>query len=86
MRARLARLQPKTETYRSYKNFTESLFLEDIQNTDCDCDSDDPNIFYESLVITNKGGLNNNNITLINNNSIITDEKELVSLFNDNYI
>ena len=36
--------------------------------------------------ITNKGGLNNNNITLINNNSIITDEKELKSLFNNNYI
>ena len=36
--------------------------------------------------ITNKNGLSNNNITLIHNNSVITDDKELTSLFNDHYI
>ena len=50
MRAHLVRLQPKMVTYRSYKRFTESLFLKDIQNTNFDCDSEYPNIFYESLV------------------------------------
>ena len=50
MRAHLVRLQPKRIMYRSYKNFNESLFLEDIQNTGFYCDSEDPNMFYESLV------------------------------------
>ena len=38
MGAHLVRLQPKRIMYRSYKNFNESLFLEDIQNTDFNCD------------------------------------------------
>ena len=36
--------------------------------------------------ITSKNGLSNNNITLIHNNSVIPDDKELTSLFNDHYI
>ena len=182
MRSHLVRLQPKQITYRSYKNFNESLFLKDVQNIDFSCNSEDPNVIYESLVqkfqniidkhaplkqktvrgnqapfmnktlrkaiytrsrfknnlnknptddnkikykkqrnlcvnlrkkaikqhirkvtdsgivenktfwkvikpfITNKNGLSNNNITIIQNNSIITDDKELTSLFNDHYI
>ena len=36
--------------------------------------------------ITNKNGLSNNNIKLIQNNSVITDDKKLTFLFNDHYI
>ena len=182
MRSHLVGLQPKQITYRSYKNLDESLFLKDVQNLDFSCDSENPNVFYESLVqkfqkiidkhappkqktvrgnqapfmnktlrkaiytrsrfknnlnknptddnkikykkqrnlcvnlrkkaikqhirkvtdsgiienknfweiikpfITNKNGLSNNNITLIHNNSVIMDDKELTSLFNDHYI
>ena len=128
MRSHLVRLQTKQITYRSYKNFNESLFLKDVQNLDFSCDSEDPNVIYESLVqkfqkiieehappkqktvrgnqapfmnkkqhirkvtdsvivenkknwevikpfIANKNGLSNNNITLIQNNSVITDDK-----------
>ena len=44
--------------------------------------------FWEVIkpFITNKIVLSNNNITLIQNNSVITDDKELTSLFNDHYI
>ena len=182
LRSHLVRLQSKKITYRSYKKFNESLFLKDVQNLDFSCNSEDPNVIYESLVqkfqniidkhaplkqktvrgnqapfmnktlrkaiytrsrfknnlnknptddnkikykkqrnlcvnlrkkaikqhirkvtdsgivenktfwkvikpfITNKNGLSNNNITIIQNNSIITDDKELTSLFNDHYI
>ena len=36
--------------------------------------------------ITNKSGITNNTIMLQQNNSIITDEKELTTIFNDHYI
>ena len=40
MRSHLVRLQPKQITYRSYKNFNESLFLKDVQYLDFSCDSE----------------------------------------------
>ena len=45
-------------------------------------------MFWQTIkpFITNKNGLSNNSITLINNNSIVTDEKILTSIFNDHYI
>ena len=36
--------------------------------------------------ITNKGGLNNNEIILIENEKIISEEKQLTGIFNDHYI
>ena len=36
--------------------------------------------------ITNKCGLSNRHIMLLENNSLISDEKELVTLFNTHYI
>ena len=50
MRTHLVRLQTKQTTYRSYKNFNESLFLKDVKNLDFSCDSEDPNVIYESFV------------------------------------
>ena len=46
------------------------------------------NKFWETIkpFITNKNGLNNNSIILNKDNKIITQEKELVNIFNDHYI
>ena len=48
----------------------------------------DNKMFWQTIkpFITNKSGLSNNSITLIRNNSIVTDEKILTSIFNNHYI
>ena len=56
--------------YRSYKNFTESLFLEDIQNTGFNCDSEDMNTNLGKVVYTRSHLKNNFNKNSTNENKV----------------
>ena len=44
--------------------------------------------FWQTIkpFITNKSGISNNNIMIIENDSLVTDDKKLATIFNDHYI
>ena len=50
LKTNLVRLKPKYITYRNYKRFDKGQFLTDVQNTNFNCDNDDPDLNYENLV------------------------------------
>ena len=52
MRTHLVPLNPKKILYRKFKNFNEQSFLTDVENTNFNCDGEDPNRNYDNLVDT----------------------------------
>ena len=52
MSTHLVRLNPKKILYRNFKNFNEQSFLTDVENTNFNCDGEDPNRNYDNLVDT----------------------------------
>ena len=82
LKSHFARLRPKVITYRNYKKFDENIFLNNLQKLDIKLNS----LSFFLQTITNKGFIRSNDITLVENKVVTTDEKTLASTFNKHCI